>query len=84
MIKHFHHQCLMVFFLPGILARGRENETAHLTTRTSLAPLKSMKDKLKPHIIKHHGRQETIADSGYYNEWTRVLTSDKFTASNYI
>ncbi len=43
------------------------NETTHTTTKTSLAPLQNIKDKLKAHMSKHHRLGDANTNSGYYN-----------------
>jgi len=59
-----------------------KNETTHTTTRTSLAPLQNIKDKLKAHMRKHHRLAGANTNSEYFNNWKRLLTSVNITISN--
>jgi len=78
MTKHSHHHP----FAHICWLSEENNETTHTTTKTSLAPLQSIKDKLRAHISKHQRLGDANANSGYYNYWKRLLTFVNFTTSN--
>ncbi len=58
------------------------NETTHTTIKIDLAPLQNIMDKLKAHMSKHHRLGDANTNSGYYNYWKRLLTSENLTTSN--
>ncbi len=83
MTKHSHQHHLTVILPP--IYTGLQKRTMRLLAlplKSTLHHYKTLRDKLKAHVSKHHGLGDANTNSGYYNYWKGLLTSVNPTTSN--